>query len=586
MILLYVLFGILPFLAAYVIIFQSTNRNMVEQMRQSEIRKLAAQAEQITGSIDLATELSERLYYDNEQEKITLKRYSNTEDMVVDYREFDLLSEYIKTYYRDIMSICIYLDTDRRVDNLYFKKLTDAIRQRPWYISTVKMQGQPCWTYLTNTMTTHRGLRLTRTMYTQDRTEVGILSIALKAELTEDFIMEQDHYAVMIHNGTSKVHANFDITADEMEEIMATAHTREENLWVNFRGERCMLNFSSIRPRYSFDEYTIVTLIPYNDIVSQARGDALVSITPAIIATVIMIIAIGVLNDWFNGRLLALKNAMHYVVENKEAADNTAVEVAGIGDARDEIWEIYRDLNYMVREMQTLTETANRERLQKEQLHSRQRDVEFKMLAAQINPHFLYNTLETIRMLALIDQEKEIADISVMLTKLLRGSLDAGQELRTLAWEMDLVECYIRIQSYRFGDRIVAEVIYDKEECARYVTLPLIVQPFVENAYVHAMEDMESGGKIVVRVRIDEAESLVRLYIEDNGAGMSREKQEDVNRNLNDFENLDRSHIGIANVNQRIKLRFGEAYGVTLESGQNKGTKVEILLPLIREENI
>ena len=108
--------------------------------------------------------------------------------------------------------------------------------------------------------------------------------------------------------------------------------------------------------------------------------------------------------------------------------------------------------------------------------------------------------------------------------------------------------------------------------------MPFVVQPFVENAYVHAMEDMEEGGLIKIRVEITD---ILKIFVEDNGNGMSPEKLEEVIKYLNDIENLDRTHIGICNVNQRIKLRFGDEYGVDFESVEGKGTTVSIRMPLI-----
>jgi two-component system sensor histidine kinase YesM len=181
-------------------------------------------------------------------------------------------------------------------------------------------------------------------------------------------------------------------------------------------------------------------------------------------------------------------------------------------------------------------------------------------------------------MLAMINKEKEIEDISVRLTRLLRSSLEAGSELKTLAWEMDKVDCYLKIQEYRFGDRITAELHYDPETAEKYLIMPFVVQPFVENAYVHAMEDMDEGGAIDISVEIEEN---LKLLIHDNGQGMSEDKLEAIRQAMSDFENLDRTHIGLANVNQRIKLRFGEQYGVTIDSKENEGTTVQILMPLV-----
>jgi two-component system sensor histidine kinase YesM len=218
------------------------------------------------------------------------------------------------------------------------------------------------------------------------------------------------------------------------------------------------------------------------------------------------------------------------------------------------------------------------DKIQKEQLYSRQKDAELKMLAAQINPHFLYNTLENIRMMASINKQKDIADLARALTKFLRSALDVGGELKSLAWEMDMVESYIKIQNYRFGDRIQASVCYDRAEAERYMIIPFVVQPFVENAYVHGIEELEENGQITVRAEI--AENLC-IYIEDNGKGMSREEVEEVTQYINDFDNLDRTHIGICNVNQRIRLKFGEGYGVDFKSEPGRGTQVKICMPVL-----
>ena len=111
--------------------------------------------------------------------------------------------------------------------------------------------------------------------------------------------------------------------------------------------------------------------------------------------------------------------------------------------------------------------------------------------------------------------------------------------------------------------------------------MPLLVQPFVENAFVHGLEAKESGGEIVIRV---EVRSHLWITVTDNGCGMSMEKLDEVRRGLNDFENLDRTHIGICNVNQRIKLQYGEDYGLEFESKTGAGTKVCIKLPVLTSE--
>lgn len=108
--------------------------------------------------------------------------------------------------------------------------------------------------------------------------------------------------------------------------------------------------------------------------------------------------------------------------------------------------------------------------------------------------------------------------------------------------------------------------------------MPLLIQPFVENAYAHGLESRESDG--IIRIRV-EVRTHLWITVEDNGCGMDGEKLEEVRRSLNDFDNLDRTHIGICNVHQRIKMRYGENYGVTINSEINRGTTVTIKLPIL-----
>ena len=131
------------------------------------------------------------------------------------------------------------------------------------------------------------------------------------------------------------------------------------------------------------------------------------------------------------------------------------------------------------------------------------------------------------------------------------------------------------MQDYRFHDRIHYR-IETEGDIEPLKVMPLLIQPFVENAFVHGLEAKESGGEIVIRV---EVRSHLWITVTDNGCGMSMEKLDEVRRGLNDFENLDRTHIGICNVNQRVRLRYGEEYGVTVESICGEYTRVEITLP-------
>lgn len=575
LIVVYMIGCFLPLVCVYIYMYNGSKQALLDQELTNESARLEQQAQTITRSMDMAMELSEKLYFDEDVEKVAMISHVGGGDLKVNYREFDLFSDYLDEYYEDVSGICIYLDTDGKVDNRFFRLLTDKIKERDWYLRTIAAGGGPCWTYLTNGQTGSRSLRLTRVLYNEDGMNIGVVSITLKSEITDDFIRDQKIHTLMVLNDSELVHSNYTVTEDEIADIMETVNSDSFAGWMDFRGKQCIVSAVTMQQRYSDDRYTMISIEPYDDVVSAANWNAISSLIPLLLCAILMVIVILLLGRWFSNRLSSFSHVMHRAAEGDFDAEDPAIE-----SVQDEIWDLNKDLHVMIDDIQKLNETAMQERIQREQLYSRQKDVEFKMLAAQINPHFLYNTLENIRMMASINHEKDIADMALRLTRYLRSVLDVGEEYKTLQWEMNMVENYIKIQDYRFGDRITAEVIYSKEQIEGYRILPFVIQPFVENAYVHAMEDMESGGRITVRVELTEN---LNLYIEDNGHGMSEEELSEITRYINDFENLDRSHIGICNVNQRIKLKFGDEYGIDFKSEEQVGTKVRITMPLIRE---
>ena len=579
MLLVYAIGCFLPLIFIVLFMINSSRNSLISMEITEEKQKMETVKDKLEETMDRAVDFSERLFFDSMLQMIGLAPIAEEDPLLYDYRDFDRLLDYANANYGSISSISVYVEpgTVQRVDNRRYRLITDTIREKEWYRNTIEAGGLPCWSYLTDFATGKRSIRLTRVLYTRtDRRETGIVSISLDPALTEDFVMSMDGFTIISLNGKSLVHANFEITPEEEELFLTKKEASENDTRIRMRGFVCALTEVRITPRTSSDYYEIMTARPLGDIDNAVRGSVSKTVIPLILAALVMLLAIFLINNWFSRRITALGNAMHNVTMKKPEAAEKA-----IGTARDEIWELYNDMNRMVTDMQELSDAAANERVQKEQLYSRQRDVEFKMLTTQINPHFLYNTLENIRMLAMMNHEPEIEDISVRLTRLLRSSLEAGSELKTLAWEMDKIDCYLRIQDYRFGDRISASLEYDAEQAEQVMIMPLLIQPFVENAYVHAMEEMDEGGEIRIRAEISDT---LDITVRDNGRGMSEAELAEILHSMDDLEELDRSHIGIANVNQRIRLRFGEPYGVTFTSVQGQGTTVKIHMPLIRKD--
>jgi two-component system sensor histidine kinase YesM len=202
-------------------------------------------------------------------------------------------------------------------------------------------------------------------------------------------------------------------------------------------------------------------------------------------------------------------------------------------------------------------------------------ELKLEILRAQINPHFLYNTLDSIKFLANLQEIHNIASMSSSLINLLKYNLSSST-VATLGEEVESVRNYVGIQKYRFGDvfEFKTEIEKDTEKC---VISRFVLQPLVENCLIHGLENMESGGEILVRSFID-GESL-RLQVINNGGGMDKETLEKLNQGTT-FQNKSSSNIGVNNIRERLMLQFGDKATLVYSFEPGLGTVVTLRFPL------
>ena len=215
------------------------------------------------------------------------------------------------------------------------------------------------------------------------------------------------------------------------------------------------------------------------------------------------------------------------------------------------------------------------------------KQTELTALQSQINPHFLYNTLETIRGQALLDGNEEIARMTEALGSFFRYSISRKGTMVTLRDELANVRNYMLIQQYRFSNRFLLEIIVDEEDEAAYECMVprLIIQPVVENAIFHGLEDMDEGGRVTIEILLTE-DNLI-MMISDNGKGIPEEELESLNRRIHsdDRKLLEpqggghRTGIALPNIDRRLRLLYGDGYGVSVYSTPGQGTDVELLIP-------
>jgi two-component system sensor histidine kinase YesM len=204
----------------------------------------------------------------------------------------------------------------------------------------------------------------------------------------------------------------------------------------------------------------------------------------------------------------------------------------------------------------------------------KKRNAELNALQAQISPHFLFNTLNSVRW-AIINKNNDKAENMVLsLVKLLRMTINKQGEEISIAEEIDNIKNYIAIIKMRHGMNF--EISYEiRDDLENYRVPRLLLQPIIENSIIHGFQGVSEGGYITVKVRKEER---VLITICDNGNGFNYKE-----KNLSESKNLRFSGIGIKNVEERIKLNYGDDYGVLFKSEQGKGTKVILCLPKPKE---
>ena len=260
------------------------------------------------------------------------------------------------------------------------------------------------------------------------------------------------------------------------------------------------------------------------------------------------------------------------IIELSEVTDQVA---KGNLSARSEVYDgvetkMLRDsLNTMIDKINELLSQVPTEQI-------RLRKAEFELLQAQINPHFLYNTLDAIVWLAEAGEQEMVVKMVGSLSDFFRTSLNQGKDVVTIQEELQHVRSYLSIQQVRYQDILQYDIQVPKELYAYYIP-KITLQPIVENALYHGIKNKRGLGHITIHGREDQ-DGFV-LSVEDDGIGMTEEKLAAVKHEIKHMESKEKVVYGLYNIHERIRLNFGENYGITISSTYGQGTTVEVHLP-------
>jgi two-component system sensor histidine kinase YesM len=258
----------------------------------------------------------------------------------------------------------------------------------------------------------------------------------------------------------------------------------------------------------------------------------------------------------------------------------------------DELSELYRSFNQMVEKLQRLIDEVHASELREKELIIKQRETMLKSMQAQINPHFLYNTLEVINSYAIMENVMPISRMATALASLFRYSISNADEKVHLSEELKHIHTYLEIQKERF-EHLTVHMQFSWEEAQQVQSLRLTLQPLVENVFRHAYERHERYPEYIA-ILGEKTAAGYRLSIVDKGGGMENSVMEKLNRAFHSVgetehhwpgEEADNGKesgkVGLWNVHQRLRLSYGDHYGLNILESTERGTRIEVHLPLM-----
>ncbi|HBW34459.1 sensor histidine kinase [Desulfosporosinus sp. BICA1-9] len=320
----------------------------------------------------------------------------------------------------------------------------------------------------------------------------------------------------------------------------------------------------------AYPDWKVVGGIAYRTVKKDSRLILNIVYFIGIISVFMAVIISYFLAKKITDPILEINNAMTQFEERKWP-DRLNVKT------EDELKSLINGFNHMVEQFRALLDQVHQEHEEKAKVEVKTLELKLELLQAQINPHFIHNTLNAVQYLALKRGAEDIRDLIQSFNLLLRASMSVTKDFVTVKEELELVNSYINIQRYRYDNNI--EVIFDTDECLNDVQIPkLILQPIVENALYHGIIPKDCGGTIKIDIHIVQDKLSIRVI--DDGIGIGEEDLINLLREkVKQHPKSGFNNIGLNNINARLRLFYGDEYSLQIQSELGKGTCVWFYIP-------
>ncbi|QJC51106.1 sensor histidine kinase [Paenibacillus albicereus] len=572
MLIVYVVCVLVPIVLTNIVFYQVTTHNV----RQQKLSDISAAMDQVRrdflDQMDVAAGISSIFYTDARFNEAIERSYATSSDYVDAYYAdiYPTMYRY-SPIYKAIRDVAVYSANPTIVGGGGIRPITEEVEAASWYQALALGGGGGTPIVVRSVSQTSHGpetvFSFVRRLdyFGEKHGRYPILKIDIGygaiSALLRNATLQGDVYLV---GGDGRI-----LTA-------AGSAERQQEL-AAFRPEALAADAISVRKPIDNVDYlrgwSIEGAFPEHRVlqdVYKSRNLVVYLALPNVIVPTLVIL-------WFTR---SLSSRLARILHQMKRVRNHSFEPVAPPDYRDEIGQLTREFNRMTLQIKSLIDDVYLADILRKDLEIKRNQAQLHALQSQINPHFLFNALETIRMRSLIKKEEETAKIIHNMAKIFRRSLSWDRDWMTVREELELIHCFLEIQKYRFGDKLDYAVEAD-DEALEWLVPKMSVLPFVENASIHGIEKSKRGGSIRLLFRV-EGSALV-AEVADDGAGMEAEELEAIRGSLERDEPFG-DHVGIQNVYRRLRLYYGERFELRMDSVRRKGTSVRIRLPRRGEE--
>lgn len=552
-----------PIIVINLIFYQNMVDNVKEIQRNYYLLATQRIVTHIENDLNIVTSLSNKISFDQNIYEMLEQEYEEKIDYVEVYYNYFVPYLFLNgSSYQQVNTAVIYTDNDYILNSGYVFKINDEIRSQKWFQQVVKYPDNIHVIYgetyvksnnviitplsVVKVLDEYEGLdkylKIIRINLHTEKIINTIIGEKLKGNV---FIIDQNGNVLFADNNIPEK-VNLENYLDNKDEQIVTERLNNGLDW------------------------TVINVIDQHDIqeaLKEPRKNIIFLTTISLLAASLIILLIS--RSFYN-RLNALSEHVNNLAKEDFSKQYTGPQ------GKDEIGNLINAFNKMVIKIKTLIKDVYEAKLEQSQIMLEKKQAELNALQSQMNPHFLFNTLESIRMKSLEKKEIETANIIKYLARSFQRMISFQQEWIKVSEEVGYIKDFLKIQKYRFGSELEYTLDIDPE-VLDYKIPKLIIQPFVENACIHGVGGSEEVGRIQVEIQL--IKNKLKCIVSDNGIGMTQEKLNSLLDSIKEQDNQE-DNIAIKNIYRRLSLYYGDSFELSIESKEGIGTLITLIIPM------